>query len=127
MNRFNITAKIWLSIGIFIVGFLISVVLGQIQGLTTESTLRVTSEGLFPAAQRSQEAEAGFEKVEKALGDAVLVQDASGLDRAGEEGRRVVEALKSLTGNKALAVERSRECSKVAASVEQFLSDARST
>ena len=48
MNRLTITAKIWLSIGIFVVGFVLSTALGQIQGRSTESALRLSSEALFP-------------------------------------------------------------------------------
>ena len=47
MNHFNITAKIWLSIGVFVLGFVLATALGQIQGHSTENTLRSTSEALF--------------------------------------------------------------------------------
>jgi len=60
MNHLNITAKIWLSIGVFVLGSVISTILGQVQGLNTESTLRTTSEALFPAAQRSQKRKRRF-------------------------------------------------------------------
>ena len=53
MTRLNITAKIWLSIGVFVLGFVVSTVLEQVQGLSTEGTLRTTAQALFPAAQRS--------------------------------------------------------------------------
>jgi len=39
VNRLNIAARIWLSIGIFILGFLISMGLQQVQGIETEKTL----------------------------------------------------------------------------------------
>jgi hypothetical protein len=86
MKRLGITAKIWLSIGVFGLGYVLTMVMGQIQGLNTERTLRNTSEALFPAAQRSQEAETEFQRMVKGFGDAVMVQDGSGLDHAVEDG-----------------------------------------
>jgi hypothetical protein len=77
MNRLNIAAKIWLSIGVFVLGFVLATALGQIQGRSTEATLRTTSDSLFPAAQRSQEAQARSERMVKGFGDAVVVQDSS--------------------------------------------------
>ncbi len=126
MSRLNITAKIWLSIGVFVAGYILSTFLVQIQGLSTESTLRTTSEALFPAAQRSQEAEAAFQRMVKGFGDAVLVQDASGLDRATEEGRHVVEGLSSIAAIPSLSAERSGEARRLASSIDQLLADARS-
>jgi methyl-accepting chemotaxis protein len=125
MSRLNITAKIWLSIGVFVLGYVLSTVLGQIERVSTEGNLRVTSEALFPAAQRSQEAEAAFQRMVKALSDAVMTQDASGLDRASEEGRQAVELLKAVAGVSGLAPERSIEAQNLSSSVEQFVGDAR--
>ena len=56
MRRLSITSKIWLSIGIFVVGFLFSTALQQVEGLKIEEGLRLTAEGLFPAARKSHEA-----------------------------------------------------------------------
>jgi methyl-accepting chemotaxis protein len=126
MKRLGITAKIWLSIGVFGLGYVLTTVLGQIQGLNTESTLRNTSEALFPAAQRSQEAEAAFQRMVKGFSDAVMVQDASGLDHAVEDGRRVAETLNTLAAVAGLSSHRSDEVRKLASSVEQFVNDAKS-
>ena len=62
MIRVNIAARVWLSIGIFILGFMVSMGLQQVQGIQTEETLRTTSEVLFPSAQMSQAAEAAFHR-----------------------------------------------------------------
>ena len=66
MRRLNITAKIWLSVGVFILGYVISTALGQIQGAEARASLRATSDALFPAAQRSQEAESAFQRMASA-------------------------------------------------------------
>jgi hypothetical protein len=92
----NITAKIWLSIGVFVLGFVLSTVLGQVQGLSTEATMRTTSDALFPAAQRSQEAEASFQRMAKGFSDAVLIQDALALRNAADEGTHAIEELRAV-------------------------------
>ena len=126
MKHLNITAKIWLSIGVFVVGYMISTTLGQVQGLNTEGGLRTTSDALFPAAMRSYEAESAFQQMVKGFSDAVMVQDASGLERAAGDGRHVVENLNSLAGLSGLSPERAEEARKQASAVEQFLNDAKS-
>ncbi len=124
MSRLNVTAKIWLSIGIFVLGYVAATILGQVQSLTTESVLRRAAEAEFPAAQRSQEAEAGFQRVVKAFGDAVLTQDASGLERAAQEGRLVVAGLNSIAAIKGLASARSARARDLASTVAAYLADA---
>jgi methyl-accepting chemotaxis protein len=125
MKRLNITAKIWLSIGVFILGYVLSTLLGQIQGLSTEDRLQATADALFPAAQRAQEAEASFLRMVKGFGDAVLVQDASALDLAEAEGQRVSSALNGIAAIPALSPDRARQARDLAVSLEQFSSDAR--
>ena len=124
MTRLNLAARIWLSIGVFVVGYVLSIILGQVQGLTTEATLRATSEALFPAAQRSQENQAAFQNMVKGFSDAVLVQDASALERAAADGRKVSEGLAAITAIKGLPAERANEAGKLASSVERYMSDA---
>src|ERR1035441_1046113 len=127
MHRLNITAKIWLSVGVFILGYVLSTGLSQIQGSAARSSLRTTSSALFPAAQRSQEAEAAFQRMVKGFGDAVITQDSGGLDRAAEDGRQTVAALKAVAAIPGLSAERSAEAGKLASGIEQILGDARTT
>jgi len=127
MRRLNITAKIWLSVGVFILGYVLSTALGQIQGAEARTSLRVTSDALFPAAQRSQEAEAAFQRMVKGFGDSVIMQDASALDRAAEDGQQVVAALRAVSSIPGLSPARSQAAGSLAASIEQILSDARTT
>jgi methyl-accepting chemotaxis protein len=121
----NITAKIWLSIGFFVLGYVVSIVLGQLQGLVTERTLRTTSDALFPAAQRSQEAEAAFQRMVKGFGDAVITQDVAGLERATDDGRQMVATLRSVAAIPGITAERAEEAKRLAASGEQLAADAR--
>jgi methyl-accepting chemotaxis protein len=125
MPKMNITAKIWLSIGIFVLGFVLATVLGQVQGQLTETTLRTTAEALFPAAQRSQEAQAAFQRMVKGFSDAVMTQDASGLDRATQDGRSVVDGLQVTAAIPGLPPTRADEARRLASSVQRFLTDAK--
>jgi len=127
MHRLNITAKIWLSVGVYILGYVLSIALSQIQGRQARTSLRTTSEALFPAAQRSQEAESAFQRMVKGFGDAVIMQDASGLERAAEDGKQAVLGLRAVAAIAGLSSERSAEATRVAASVDQILTDARRT
>lgn len=127
MRHLNITAKIWLSIGVFVLGYVLSTGLSQVKDREARVSLRVTSEALFPAAQSSQDAQSAFERMVKGFGDAVITQDASGIDRAAEDGRRSVVALKAISAIPDLSHERSEAAHRLALSVEQVLTDARST
>lgn len=125
--KLNITAKIWLSIGVFVLGFVIATILGHVQGVATEDTLQVTSEALFPAALRSQEATASFQRMAKGFSDAVMIQDAAGLEKAAEEGRTTVGGLNALAAIKGLAPERAAEARQLADAAGQFAEDAHKT
>lgn len=127
MRKASITVKIWLSIGVFVLGFVFSTVLGQIESLTTEHSLRSASEALFPAAQQGQEAETAFQRAVKGFGDAVVIQDASGLDRAASDGETAVDKLKSVAAIRGLAADRQKKVSNLAETVRQFIADAHET
>src|SRR5260370_13269353 len=124
-GRFRITAKIWLSVGIFILGFVISTVLGQVHGLSTENDLRSTSNALLPAVQGTQEADADFQKMVKSFSIAVMTQDTSLLEQAAQQGRNSVELLRSVAATPALSPAETERAKKLAASVEAYLNDAR--
>jgi methyl-accepting chemotaxis protein len=125
MKRLNMTVKIWLSIGIFVLGYVLATVLGQVEGLNTESTMRATSDALFPAAQQSQAAETAFQGAVKGFSDAVVIQDADGLERAAEDGRKMVEGLHALAAIGGLSAERTGQAGQLASTADQFLRDAR--
>ncbi len=126
MKDLNITAKIWLSIGVFVLGFVCSTVLGQVQSVQTERAIRATSGAIFPAAQRTQEAEAAFQRMVQGFGEAVLTQDAGGFNRAWEDGRHLVECLRFVSTIPGLGADRAEEARRLSVSAEQLLTDARS-
>src|ERR1700730_4446878 len=123
-RRFGITAKIWLSVGIFILGFVISTVLGQVNGLTTESDLRTASNALLPAVQRTQEADAAFQKALKTFSLAIMTQDKSLLQQAAQQGRNTVEFLRGVATTPALSAGEAERVTNLAGSVEAYLNNA---
>ena len=127
MQRLTITTKIWLSIGIFVLGFILSTILVQVQGVRREQVLRATSTELFPEAQDSQDAEASFLLSIHAFHDAVVMQDASGLGRAAQEGRHAAQDLQAIASIPGLARERTAKVRELNNTIESFLLDAQST
>ena len=125
--RMNIAAKIWLAIGIFILGFVFTTALQQARGVAAERRLRNTSEALFPAALQSQEADAAFQRTLKGFSDAVVIEDVSGLQRAAANGRRVVGALRAMAAIGGLPAADADSTRQLASAVNQFLFDALAT
>jgi methyl-accepting chemotaxis protein len=125
VNRLNIAARIWLSIGVFVCGLVFTTALGQVQSVTTETALQTASEALFPAAQRSQEAEAAFQRMVKGFSDAVMTQDSSAVERAVEDGNQAISDWKTVAAIGGLSPERAAEGAKLASSLAQFVADAK--
>jgi signal transduction histidine kinase/DNA-binding response OmpR family regulator len=123
----NIAARIWLSIGIFVLGLSISMGMQQLQDIETEETLSVTSDVIFPAAETSQRAEAAFERTVNGFGAAVLTQDLPQLSAAIQQGRMVTAQLDALASIPGLDNSRAAEASRLREAVDSFLRDARAT
>src|SRR3712207_6828839 len=123
MKRLTITAKIWLSIGVFILGWLIALGVGQVQALLSEQRLVTTSEALFPAAQQKQEADAAFQRMVKGYQDGVLLQDTAALDNAKKEGDAVVAHLESAAALPRLDEQRAAELKALAGTVRALVDD----
>ena len=124
MNRHTITAKIWLSLGIFAIGMIASTGLSQQLATRSEAALRSAARALFPALQQSEAAASGFERTVKHFSDAVLTQDGAKLEAAAGEGRPVVAALNAIAALDGLPAERLAEAAKLADTTQQFLASA---
>ena len=127
MRRVSITAKIWLSIGIFVVGFLLSTALEQVEGLKLEEGLRVTAQGLSPATLKSHQATTSFENVVKEYREAVVTQDRGALSRGADEGQHAIEHLNALAAIEPLAAERTATARELSLRVEQFVRESQAT
>jgi methyl-accepting chemotaxis protein len=124
MKSLSIAAKIWLSIGVFVAGFVFSTTLEQLQGRSTERDLDVASGDLFPAAQKSQEADAAFQRAVKSFSDAVVTQDASAIDHGTEDGQAAASLINEIAGIKNLPSNSADESKKLGSTIAQFVSDA---
>src|SRR5687768_12688614 len=105
MGRVNITTKIWLSIGIFVLGFLISTAVQQVEGVKIEEGLRLTAEGLFPAALKSHEATTAFQNMVTEFRNGVVIQDVNALKRGAVEGEHSIVSLRALAAIDRLAAD----------------------
>ncbi len=124
MNSLSVKYKIWLSIGIFVIGFVSSTMLVQVQGVEREQVLQSTADALFPAAQKSQNADESFGQCVRAFRDAVVMQDPAGLERATQEGTQTLEDLRSITRLGSAAPDLSRWAQELLPTLERFLTDA---
>ena len=124
MGRLGIAAKIWLSIGVFVAGFVFSTTLEQFQGRSTERDLQVASDDLFPAAQKSQEADAAFQRAVKSFSDAVVTQDASAIDHGIEDGRTAASLINEIAGIRNLPADNKEQARKLGSTISSFTSDA---
>ena len=126
MRSLSITVKIWLSVGVFILGYMISTSLSQMQSRGTRASLSVTSDALFPAAQKSQQAEAAFQREVTEFSNAAVMQDASGIGRATGDGQDAIAALNSIAAIPDIPAERSKGAEGMASTLEQLLGDSQS-
>src|ERR1700723_1332253 len=124
MKRLGMAAKIWLSIGVFVAGFVFSTTLEQLQGRSTERDLRVASGDLFPAAQKSQEADAAFQRAVKSFSDAVVTQDTGAVDHGTEDGQAAASLINEIAGIRNLPAESAAQSRKLGSTIAQFVSEA---
>jgi Methyl-accepting chemotaxis protein (MCP) signalling domain len=124
MKNLSIAAKIWLSIGVFVAGFVFSTTLEQLQGRSTERDLEIASGDLFPAAQKSQEADAAFQRAVKSFSDAVVTQDTGAADHGIEDGQAAATLINEIAAIGNLPPERAADSRKLGSTIESFVSDA---
>lgn len=121
MSRFGVTGKIWLSCAVFVAGYALSTLLGQLQSSSLESHLERTAKALFPAAQKAQAAEAAFQRTTKIYRDAVMTEDSGALDQAKEESDRILEDLRSIAALKGLSPDLARSVNDLLSSVSDLV------
>ena len=122
LRRLSLAARIWLSIGIFLVGFVFITAVDQIQGLQTEQRLHTASQVLFPGALLGQRSEAAFKRAQKLMEAAVIMQDTSGLDRAMIEGQTTEDNLQALAAIHGLPPAYRSEAEGLRVRIGRFLS-----
>jgi methyl-accepting chemotaxis protein len=95
-NSFNIAKKIYVSIGILVLGYTVTMLFIFVEGLLVKSRLTSVSYGLFPASQHSQSALTAFTQQTKAYEDAVSIGDKKLLEVAKEQGEAAVQSLEGI-------------------------------
>jgi hypothetical protein len=127
VRHVGIAGKIWLSIGVFAAATMVSLGISQVEAMRAEVRLRTTSDALFPAAQRGQEAEAAFERMAKRFQEAVLLEDPSALGAGEQDGLAAAKALSAAAAVTGLDRARAESLNQLSAAVASFSGEARST
>jgi hypothetical protein len=96
MKRLGLQSRIWSSVSVLGMGYLLLLLLGQVIGYQTASHTRIASGGLFPAALKIQQAGAAFQRALQHFGNAVILQDKSALAAADTDMQAAVSALESV-------------------------------
>jgi methyl-accepting chemotaxis protein len=124
MRNRGVTAKIWMSVGVFALGYIISTVLGQVQSALIEKRLSTTAVALFPAAQKSQTAEDHYDRMAKLQMDAVMLENADALDPAKESGAKLIAELEGILRLEGLSPSRRQEVTTIIDQCRGFVGDA---
>jgi two-component system NtrC family sensor kinase len=127
MTRAHIQTRVWLSIGIFALGFLLTTAVSLVERRRSEQGLADIADHILPAAEYGRDADATFQRVVKAYSDAVAMKDRSALDRAGVEGALALESLNRVGATDEVFPQRMASARRLAARLTEFLTDAEAT
>jgi PAS domain S-box-containing protein len=94
--RFNIITKIWFSIGILIIGYLISTIIGFALGSITEKRIELVSDLLFPGTTQSREVKSSFKEQMDLYEDAVMSGEEIFVESAKKKAEKGIQALKDI-------------------------------
>ena len=127
MTRARIQTRVWLSIGIFVLGFLLTTIVSLVERKSAERRLADIAEAVLPAAQAGREAEGAFRRVMTAYSEVFVMEARSGLDRAAAEGSRALESLERIGATREASAEYTAMARRVAVTLRQFLEEANAT
>jgi PAS domain S-box-containing protein len=108
-SRFKIITKIWLSIGILIIGYLISTIIGFALGSITEKRIEIVSDFLFPGTTESREAKSAFKEQMDLYEDAVMSGEEIFVDAAQKKADKGIQALKHILILEGLSEDKKKE------------------
>lgn len=127
MKQMSIAAKVWLSVGILLGGYLTSLGLSQWQAFQLEGQFSLTRTTLFPAALAAQDADAAFQRLTKSLSEAVMLEDAAALDSARQAGSELVQSLQAAAALPGLPATRSRGIEELAGQLARWNENSQAT
>ena len=115
MKKINasIFVKIWLSVSVLFVGYIISMVMIQSTSGTIKTRLNIISDSLFPAAIIGQDTLAIYEKQLKFYQDAVMMGESDMVDNAFAESESLQSNLAKILQLKNLNPERVAEIQRL--------------
>ncbi len=123
-RSFGIAKKIWISLAVLVLGYLISTLTGFVFGRHVENRLVNTSDALFPAAQQAQQALTAFNEQIKLYNDAVMLGDADMVETAGASSGASLEALATIAGLSGLNAAHGKEARDLADALEAYTANA---
>jgi two-component system, NtrC family, sensor kinase len=123
----NISTKVWLSISILLLGYLVTVSVNALLGHYAEQRLNEIATTLFPATTLSREAEIGFNAQVRSYEGAVLTGDRDLLPVAAKDAERVVAAFGQLSGMSEVRDERRAELTDLQEAHKGFTAAAQTT
>lgn len=123
----NISAKIWFSVGVLLLGYLVTVTVNALLGHHAEQRLDEISDAMFPATTFSRESEIGFTAQVKAYEAAVLTGERDQIPLAKEHAGVVLAALDRLIAMPDLRAERRTLVTDLRARHEAFTMSADAT
>ena len=126
MTRAHIQSRVWLSIGIFVLGFLITAIVSGLERMRAERGLAAIADAVLPAAQDGRDAEAAFLRGAEEFSRSALTEDRSGLDHVALEGRRALESLHRIGATRGISAERTSSARRLEAGLTQLLGEVNS-
>ncbi len=125
-KSFGIAKKIWLTLGILILGYLFSMVFGFVNGMHTESRLSSASKYIFPASKHSQAALITFNEQIKLYQDAVGMGDAELVKIAQTKADKAKNALQAIAGLEGLEDNMKDKVKRISRKLNAFTKSAQS-
>ena len=116
----SIGKKIWCSISILIIGYLVSMAVGMINGNNTQKQLFIVSHDLFPASQEAKEAFTEFNNQIKMYADGVLMGDEEVIASAAKHSEKVNVSLENITKLSGLSQEQKERSQKLLNRVKKY-------
>ena len=120
----SISGKIWASLGILMLGYLLSISFGFWTGKNTESRLTSVDAYLFPASHKSQTALTAFDNQLKMYQDAYLTGELGLISNADTEAAKAQDALKEIIGLAEQQHQQTPEAAKLLDELQQFTMEA---
>jgi len=108
-SRFKIITKIWFSIGILIIGYLISTIIGFGLGSITEKRIEIVSDFLFPGTTQCREVKTAFKEQMDLYEDAVMSGEEIFVETAQKMADKGIQSLKEILILSGLSNEKKRE------------------